>query len=80
MCLARVYHAGKAGEKPMLEDVVSLKLKEGKLLMKTLFGEEKELEADLGEINFQTSRIFLENLKAPDDTKGASSSEAPAQG
>jgi len=65
MCLARVYVGNKPEEQPRLEDVVSLKLRDGKLLVKTLFGEETELEADLSEINFQTSRIFLDNLKEP---------------
>ena len=58
MCLARVY-IGKDGE-PLMEEIASLKAEGGKVLVKTLFGEERELDAAISEIDFMSSRVVLE--------------------
>ena len=65
MCLARVYDSSKVEDRPMLGDVASLRFKDGKLLLTTLFGEQKEVDAVISEIDFRTSRILLENVKSP---------------
>jgi predicted RNA-binding protein len=63
MCLAKAY-LGVSGEKELLaEDVTSLKTNDGKLLLTTLFGEQKEVKANITEIDFKASSILLE--KAP---------------
>jgi len=63
MCLAKVY-VGSGGEKKLLmEEIASLKVKEGNLLMTTLFGEQREIKADIKEIDFMASSVVLENMK-----------------
>ena len=63
MCLAKAY-VGSNGEKELLmTEIASLKAEGGKLLVTTLFGEQRELEADIKEIDFMTSSIVLENVK-----------------
>jgi predicted RNA-binding protein len=64
MCLAKAY-VGSHGEKELLmEEVASLKVKGGKLLVTTLFGEEKEIEAGIKEIDFMSSSVILESRKS----------------
>jgi len=64
MCLAKAY-VGNDGERELLmEEVASLKAKEGKLLVTTLFGEQREIEANIKEIDFMASSIILENVKS----------------
>lgn len=63
MCLAKAY-VGSNGEKELLmEEIASLKAKDGKLLVTTLFGEQREIEANIKEIDFMASNIILENVK-----------------
>ena len=60
MCLAKAY-LGSSGEDELLaEDITEIKNNGGKLLITTLFGEQKELEANITEIDFKASRILLE--------------------
>ena len=62
MCLSKVY-VDRNGERVLLmEEVTCLQVKEEKLLLTTLFGEQREVEADIREINFMSHSIFLENL------------------
>lgn len=59
MCLSKAY-VEKNGERGLLlEEVTSLEVKDDKLLLKTLFGEQKEIEASIKEINFLTHNIIL---------------------
>ena len=63
MCLAKAY-AGSDGERELLmEEIASLKVKDGKLLVTTLFGEQREIEASISEIDFMASSIVMENMK-----------------
>jgi predicted RNA-binding protein len=62
MCLAKAY-LGAGGEKDLLaEEIVSVKAGDGKLRLTTLFGEQKEIEASITEIDFRASSLFLEKL------------------
>ena len=63
MCLAKAYVSGDDKREVLLEDIASLKVKAGKLLMTTLFGEQKEIEANIAEIDFMASSVVLENVK-----------------
>jgi predicted RNA-binding protein len=64
MCLARVYIGNDDETELLMEEITSLKTEGGKLLMTSLFGEEKEIEASIKEIDFMGSRVVLENAKA----------------
>ena len=63
MCLSKAY-VGRDGEMELFfEEVASLEIEKGKILLKTLFGEQKEVWADIKEIDFLDGKIFLENAK-----------------
>jgi predicted RNA-binding protein len=64
MCLARVYIGNDDETELLMEEIASLKTEGGKLLMTSLFGEEREIEASIKEIDFMGSRVVLENAKA----------------
>ena len=56
MCLAKAY-----SDKDMLaEDIASVKVSDGKLLLTTIFGEQQEVAATIREIDFRDSRIILD--------------------
>ena len=60
MCLAKAYLGGDGAGELLAEDITALKADGGKLLITTLFGEQKEIEASITEIDFKASRIVLE--------------------
>jgi len=63
MCLSKVY-VDRDGERELLaEEIASMEIKGEKLLVKTLFGEQKQLEANIREINFLTHSILLDSLR-----------------
>ncbi len=63
MCLSKAY-AGRDGKMELLfDEVVSLKIEKGKILLKTLFGEQKEVLGNIKEIDFLDGQIFLEEVK-----------------
>ena len=62
MCLAKAYVGGAGEKKLVMEEIASLKFQEGKLLVTTLFGEQKEIKANIKEIDFMASSIILEEL------------------
>ena len=63
MCLAKVYIGNDNERELLMEEIATLKTEGGKLLMTSLFGEEREIEASIKEIDFMGSRIVLENVK-----------------
>ncbi len=60
MCLAKAYLSGKGERDLLMEEVTSVQVENGKLLVTTLFGEKKEITARIREIDFRASRILLE--------------------
>ena len=63
MCLAKAYTGGNKEKELLLEDIASLQVKDGKLLETTLFGEQKEIEASITEIDFMASSVILEDVR-----------------
>jgi len=63
MCLAKAYSGSNNGKELLMEEVASLKVEDGKLLLTTLFGEQREIEASISEIDFMSSSIVLEDLR-----------------
>ena len=57
MCLAKAYFGS---DELVLEDIAKLKIDGNKISLRTLFGEEKEIEGRLKEIDFQGARIVIE--------------------
>ena len=62
MCLSRAYVVRNGERGLLMEDVASVEIRDDKLLLKTLFGEEKEIEANIKKIDFLARSIVLENL------------------
>jgi len=60
VCLAKVYLRKGGKDELLLETVASAEIRNGKLLLKTILRQEKEIEADIKEIDFANSRVILE--------------------
>ena len=59
MCLAKAY-LNKRGDEPVLQDIAHMRLHDGRVELETLFGEGKVIPGRVIEIDFSTSKIFLE--------------------
>ena len=60
MCMAKLYEA-KEGDKPILEDIARLTIRDRQVEVETLFGEKKVFQGKVRQIDFLKSRIQLEN-------------------
>ena len=60
MCLSKVYFAGNDEQELVMSEITSLKVTANKLLLTTLFGDQKEIQAGIKEIDFLTHSIILE--------------------
>ena len=65
MCLSNVYIDRNGEKELLLQEIASVEVSEGKLLLKTLFGESKEIRANIRQIDFLDHNILLENLDKP---------------
>ena len=65
MCLAKAYYS-KGQNQPLLEDIAHVRLRENTVELEDLFGQEKVVPGRVIEINFSTSKIFIE----PSQTSG----------
>ncbi len=63
MCLSKAYVDRNGQRDLIVEEVAAVDIEDGRLLFKTLFGEQKEVEAIIKRIDFMTHSIFLESLK-----------------
>ena len=61
MCLSKAYIENNGEKKLLAEEVASVEVKGNQILLKTLFGEKKEIVASIREINFVSNSIILEN-------------------
>lgn len=68
MCLSKVYVERQGKRELLMEEVASVGIKGDRLLLRTLFGEQKEITANIREIDFLSRSIILENL----DSQGIS--------
>ena len=59
MCMASVWIRKEKGEENLLEDVAVIKSRGEKLILSTLLGEEKSVEAKIEEIDFMNSKVLL---------------------
>ncbi len=63
MCLSKAYVARNGERELLVAEVTSVDIDGDRLLFKTLFGERKEITANIREIDFMTHSILLGNLK-----------------
>ncbi len=67
MCLSKAYVRRNGERQLLMEEIASVDIDGDRLLFKTLFGERKEIGANIREIDFTTHSILLENLREADD-------------
>jgi predicted RNA-binding protein len=60
MCLAKAYLGEAEENEIILKDVATVKIDGGKLNLRSFFGEQKEIEGTIKEINFQSGKIIIE--------------------
>ena len=65
MCLARAY-LNKWGDEPVLQDIAHMRLRDERVELETLLGEEKVIPGRVVEVDFSTSRILLDEHREPD--------------
>jgi len=63
MCLAKAYLRKDSERELLMEEIAFMQIGDKKLLLRTIFGEQKEVEADVKEIDFADSNIILEKLR-----------------
>jgi predicted RNA-binding protein len=61
MCLSKVYNKRNGDLELLLEEVASVEIGQDRLTFKTLFGEQKEMEGNIKQIDFLTHSILLES-------------------
>jgi len=59
MCLAKAYLQENGEKELLLQEVALVEIENKKLILSTIFGEQKEIEADIKQIDFQNSNIIL---------------------
>ena len=62
MCLSKAYVDRNGKRELLIDEIVSVEIEDKKLLLRTLFGEQKEIEANIRQIDFLNHSIILENL------------------
>ncbi|MBE9482182.1 MAG: CooT family nickel-binding protein [Chloroflexi bacterium] len=66
MCLAKVYVRKDSERELIMQEIAFVEVGDKKLLLSTVFGEQREVEANVKEINFANSTITLEKLRLPE--------------
>jgi predicted RNA-binding protein len=61
MCLSKVYFERGGKKEILLDEVASVTVDDGKLQLKTLFGEQKEINAQIKEIDLMAHTILLQD-------------------
>jgi len=62
MCLAKVYLDRNGEKELLLEEVAVMEMEGGKLVIRTIFNEQKSIEANIRQIDFTNSNVILENM------------------
>ncbi|HEY94782.1 MAG TPA: CooT family nickel-binding protein [Dehalococcoidia bacterium] len=62
MCLSKAYLVKNGERQLVLEEVSSVRLDDNRIILSTLFGEQKEVKAGIKEIDFMTHHILLEEV------------------
>ena len=63
MCLSKAYVERNGKRQLLMEEIASVDINGDRLLFRTLFGERKEIGANIREIDFMTHSILLDNIK-----------------
>ncbi len=59
MCLSKAWFQGESADKPVMENITRLRIEDGRVVLSSLFGEERVEKATVTEVDFTHSRIIL---------------------
>ncbi len=59
MCLSKARFSEETTGEPIMEDIAKIRVEGNRVILSSLFGEEKTVEANIEEIDFTRSRIIL---------------------
>lgn len=59
MCLCKAWYRGESAEKAVMEDIANMKIEEDKVILTSLFGEERVEKATVEEVDFTQNSIIL---------------------
>lgn len=62
MCLSKAYLKRDGERELLMEQVMSVEITGDKLVLKTLFGEQKEITGKLRQVDFMANAIILEKV------------------
>ena len=65
MCLSKAYMDRNGTKELLMQEIASVEVSEGKLLLRTLFGEREEIKASIKQVDFVNGSIILENPDKP---------------
>jgi predicted RNA-binding protein len=65
MCLGKAYLEADDKRELVLDSIALIEIADTRLKLSTIFGDQKELEARIKEIDFENSRIILEKVTGP---------------
>ena len=60
MCLAKAYLKENGERSLLLEEVSLIEIEDRRIILSSLFGEKKEMEAEIKKIDFQNSSVILQ--------------------
>jgi predicted RNA-binding protein len=64
MCLGKAYLEADDKRELVMDSIATIEIADTKLKLSTIFGDQKELEARIKEIDFEGSRIILTKVPA----------------
>ena len=64
MCLGKAYLEADNNRELVLDSIALIEIADTKLKLSTIFGDTKEIEASIKEIDFESSRIILTRVPA----------------
>jgi predicted RNA-binding protein len=64
MCLGKAYLEADNKRELVMDSIATIEIADTKLKLSTIFGDQKELEARIKEIDFEGSRIILTKVPA----------------
>ncbi|MBN2547356.1 MAG: CooT family nickel-binding protein [Spirochaetes bacterium] len=59
MCMPSVWIKNNSGEEQIFAETATLRFDDNKIVLSTIFGDEKMIKAEIDKIDFVNSKIFL---------------------
>lgn len=59
MCLSKAWFGGQSTAEPIMEDIAKITVDNQKVILRSLFGEEQVLDANIEEVDFTRNIVML---------------------